>query len=57
VHNSYLDWFSPGPSKHPVFGKVTAGMDVVNKIGTTPTGAGDRPKTPVKMISVTIAGV
>uniref|UniRef100_UPI003D0AF37D peptidylprolyl isomerase n=1 Tax=Haliangium sp. TaxID=2663208 RepID=UPI003D0AF37D len=22
VHNSYLDWFSPGPSKHPVFGKV-----------------------------------
>ena len=23
VHNSYLDWFYPGPSKHPVFGNVT----------------------------------
>src|SRR5690606_27857660 len=20
VHNAYLDWFTPGPSKHPVFG-------------------------------------
>lgn len=54
VHNHFLDWFSPGQSKHPVFGKVTAGMDVVGKIGTTPTAAGDRPKTPVQMIKVTI---
>src|SRR5213076_956351 len=37
VHNSYLDWFTPGPSKHPVFGKVTAGMDTVKKIETTAT--------------------
>ena len=22
VHNAYLDWFTPGPSKHPVFGRV-----------------------------------
>ena len=22
-HNAYLDWFTPGQSKHPVFGKVT----------------------------------
>jgi cyclophilin family peptidyl-prolyl cis-trans isomerase len=55
--NAYLDWFSPGPSKHPVFGKVTSGMDVVQKIQTTPTAAGDRPKTPVKMNKVTIEGV
>ncbi len=55
VHNAYLDWFSPGPSKHPVFGKITTGMDVVAKIGTTPTARGDRPVTPVKMIKVTVA--
>ena len=54
VHNAYLDWFTPGPSKHPVFGKITDGMDVVRKIEGTPTGAGDRPKTPVKMLKVTV---
>lgn len=57
VHNAYLDWFSPGPSKHPVFGKITEGLDVVKKIETTPTAAGDRPKTPVKMNKVTIEGM
>jgi cyclophilin family peptidyl-prolyl cis-trans isomerase len=54
VHNAYLDWFSPGPSKHPVFAKLTKGMDVLKKIESTPTDAGDRPSTPVQMISVTI---
>ena len=57
VHNAYLDWFTPGQSKHPVFGKITSGMDVVKKIETTPTGPGDRPKTPVKMNKVTIEGM
>ncbi|MGE0709295.1 MAG: peptidylprolyl isomerase [Planctomycetota bacterium] len=56
VHNAYLDWFTPGQSKHPVFGKVTQGMDVVHKIETTPTAAGNRPKTPVKVNSITIQG-
>ncbi len=54
VHNPYLDWFSPGPSKHPVFGKVVSGMDVVSKIGKTPTNSSDRPLTPVQMIKITV---
>lgn len=29
-------------------------MDVVDKISTTPTDGNDRPRTPVKMIKVTI---
>jgi hypothetical protein len=27
---------------------------VVNAIGTTPAGPGDRPRTPVKMVKVTV---
>ncbi len=54
VHNDRLDWFTPGPSKHPVFGKVVAGMDVVTAIETTPTDAGDNPKTPVQVKSITV---
>jgi cyclophilin family peptidyl-prolyl cis-trans isomerase len=54
VHNAYLDWFSPGQSKHPVFGKVVSGMDVVNAIGNAPTRQ-DRPTPPVQMIKVTVS--
>jgi cyclophilin family peptidyl-prolyl cis-trans isomerase len=53
-HNANLDFFTPGASRHPVFAKVVAGMDVVTKIETTPTGHGDRPKTPVQMVKVTV---
>jgi cyclophilin family peptidyl-prolyl cis-trans isomerase len=54
AHNAFLDYFSGGQSKHPVFGKVTSGMDVVTSINETATDAGDRPRTPVRMLSVTI---
>ena len=54
VHNTYLDWFTPGPSKHPVFGRITDGMDVVNAIESSQTDERDRPRTPVTMIKVSI---
>jgi cyclophilin family peptidyl-prolyl cis-trans isomerase len=54
VHNAFLDWFSPGQSRHPVFGKVTQGADIVKKIETTRTDSGDRPLTPVKVIKITV---
>jgi peptidyl-prolyl cis-trans isomerase A (cyclophilin A) len=44
---------------YTVFGKVTSGMEVINKIKSMPTGAGgpfpsDVPKTPVTITSATL---
>ncbi|MGB3944916.1 MAG: peptidylprolyl isomerase [Methanothrix sp.] len=44
VDNSYLD------RMHPVFGEVVDGMDVVDRIGKTKTGPGDRPLEDVVIV-------
>jgi peptidyl-prolyl cis-trans isomerase A (cyclophilin A) len=58
VDNAFLDPSFQGFG-YTVFGKVTSGMDVVQKIRTTPTGAGgpfpsDVPRTPVLIQSITL---
>jgi peptidyl-prolyl cis-trans isomerase B (cyclophilin B) len=41
--------------KHTVFGEVTSGMDVVDKIENLPTDRRDRPQDDAVMQSVTVA--
>ena len=49
VNNNYLD------GKHPVFGRVTGGMDMVDKIAKVRTDRNDRPLQPVTIIRATLA--
>ena len=56
--NDFLNPNAQAPG-YTVFGKVTSGMDVVNKIKAVPTGSGgpfpsDVPKTPVVIKSATL---
>ncbi|WP_394356966.1 peptidylprolyl isomerase [Candidatus Methanocrinis natronophilus] len=48
VDNSYLD------RMHPVFGEVVDGMDVVDRIGKTKTGPGDRPLEDVVIVKARV---
>merc|ERR1712106_509565 len=54
--NKNLDWFSPGSSKHPVFGKITSGIDVVTKISKVRT-RDDNPVNPIRMNKISISGL
>ena len=55
VHtSSFLDWFDKSTeSSHPVFGKITEGLDMVKQISEVPT-RNDNPATPIKMLSVRV---
>jgi len=41
--------------KHTVFGQVTDGMDVVDKLEAVPTDGGDRPTEPVGIDSIELS--
>lgn len=55
VDNTGLDFNKePLTSKHPVFGQVISGMDVIDTISGVETGARDLPVDPVTIESVKI---
>mmetsp|Transcript_54816 Transcript_54816/g.108853 ORF Transcript_54816/g.108853 Transcript_54816/m.108853 type:complete len:224 (-) Transcript_54816:166-837(-) len=62
--NDFLDWFSDGPDKHPVFGHITSGLDLIVRISKVKTvddriddDADRRPLVPIKVESVVISNL
>lgn len=54
-NNSFLDYFDNStPSKHPVFGKVVDGMDIVKDIEGVRTDGRDKPIEPVVVETIEI---
>ncbi|MGE3075769.1 MAG: peptidylprolyl isomerase [Dehalococcoidia bacterium] len=53
-NNTALDYNNPSANKFYPFGEVTSGMDVVDAIGASPVGAGDKPNPPIVIESVTV---
>lgn len=48
---------TPLPHAYSIFGEVIEGLDIVDAIATTPTGAHDRPTTEVAMTKVTVEDI
>jgi peptidyl-prolyl cis-trans isomerase B (cyclophilin B) len=40
--------------QYSAYGEITAGLEVVDKIASVPTGSNDRPKNPPKIVSIKI---
>lgn len=55
IDNCYLDFDKkPYSSAHPVFGKVTEGMEIVDAISQVKTGHNDKPAQDVIINTITI---
>lgn len=53
--NTFLDWDKqPAQSKHPVFGKVVEGIEVIDVIAQVETDTMDKPLEEVKIIKASI---
>ena len=55
VDNSFLDYDKePLTSKHPVFGEVVEGMDIVDNISEAATSSRDKPIQEIKIVKASV---